>query len=146
MSIPGEDILQFRFLKVELINQPWRKFIDSNNPVAAALLAKMGYNKGEERELHFSYLRMLLKLSQRMLQELAKQYVKESETIMEFMPSWMRQGYEKGLEEGMEKGIAQGTLIERQHVARRLLSRGFSPKEVADTLQIPIEEINKIIY
>ncbi|MBW4838208.1 MAG: hypothetical protein KZY74_02345, partial [Paenibacillaceae bacterium] len=72
-------------------------------------------------------------------------FKKESETIMEFMPSWMRQGYEKGLEEGMEKGIAQGTLIERQHVARRLLSKGFSPKEVADTLQIPIEEINKII-
>jgi predicted transposase/invertase (TIGR01784 family) len=134
MSILGEDILQFRFLKVELINQPWRRFIDSNNPVAAALLAKMGYNKGEERELRLAYLRMLLQLSQRldqarlalvmsiadlyfepdprqdeeMLRELAKQYAKESEVIMELMPAWMRQGYEKGLEEGLEKGIEQG--------------------------------------
>lgn len=154
-------------MKVELINQPWRKFIDSGNPVAAALLAKMSYNKGEERELRFAYLRMLLQLSQRldnarlalvmsiadlyfepdpgqdeeMLRELAKQYAKESEAIMELMPAWMRQGYEKGLEEGIEKG----SLIERQQIARRLLSKGFPPKEVADTTQLPIEEINKII-
>ncbi|MGG2996067.1 hypothetical protein GNQ08_05155 [Paenibacillus macerans] len=51
MSTPLQPILRFEFMKVELRKQHWRQFIDSGNPVAAALLAKMGYTKGEEREI-----------------------------------------------------------------------------------------------
>ncbi|MMZ69044.1 hypothetical protein D1872_318040 [compost metagenome] len=66
MSIPGHVILKFQFLKVELYSNHWRNFIHSNNPVAAALLAKMGYNKGEEREIRFSFLRMMLGLRKKL--------------------------------------------------------------------------------
>jgi len=51
MEIPGHEILRFQFLKVELRNQNWRQFIQSDNPVAAALLAKMGYNERERRQV-----------------------------------------------------------------------------------------------
>lgn len=36
--------------------------MDSDNPVAAALLSKTGYNQGEEKEVRFAYLRRMLRL------------------------------------------------------------------------------------
>ncbi|WP_246061475.1 hypothetical protein [Paenibacillus oralis] len=165
MDIPGQGILHFQFLKVELRNHHWRKFVDSNNPVAAALLAKMGYNKGEEKEMRFAYLRMILQLGKKlddarmklimsiadlyfvpdpkqdeaMLYELTKPYSKERETIMELMPAWMRLGYEKGLEEAVK-----AVQTERQNIARRLFAKGFSLEEVAETIELPIEEVRKL--
>ncbi|MDU7473365.1 MAG: Rpn family recombination-promoting nuclease/putative transposase [Paenibacillus macerans] len=50
MSTPQQPILRFEFMKVVLRKQPWRQFIDSGNPVAAALLAKMGYTKGKSEK------------------------------------------------------------------------------------------------
>ncbi|CAM4481178.1 Rpn family recombination-promoting nuclease/putative transposase [Paenibacillus macerans] len=162
MDIPGQEILHFQFLKVELQNHHWRKFVDSNNPVAAALLAKMGYNRGEEREMRLAYLRMILQLRKRldsariklimsfadlyfvpdpkqdeaMLYELTNQYPEEREAIMELMPAWMRLGYEKGREEGVQ--------TERQNIALRLIAKGFSLEEVAETIKLPIEEVRKL--
>lgn len=62
MSIPEHNILRFQFLKVELRKQNWRRFIDSDNAVAAALLAKMGYTTREAREVRREFLRMFMKL------------------------------------------------------------------------------------
>ncbi|MFB5760572.1 Rpn family recombination-promoting nuclease/putative transposase [Paenibacillus medicaginis] len=42
MAIPGHDILHFQFLKVELRKQNWRQFIESDNPVAAAIAKETG--------------------------------------------------------------------------------------------------------
>jgi hypothetical protein len=62
MVIPEHNILHFQFLKVELHHNNWRSFIESENPVAAALLAKMGYNQKEKLDVRKTYLRMLLRL------------------------------------------------------------------------------------
>ncbi|MDG0808317.1 Rpn family recombination-promoting nuclease/putative transposase [Cohnella rhizosphaerae] len=51
MALPWHEIFRFRMLKLELGQQDWRRFIDSDNPVAAALLAKMGYNKKGQTQL-----------------------------------------------------------------------------------------------
>lgn len=162
MAIPEHDIVRFQYLKVELRNNNWRTFIESDNPVAAALLAKMGYNKKEEREVRFAYLRMLLRLRKKlddarlalimsvadlyfkpdkeedetMLRELSEQYPEEGETIMELMPAWKRWGYEEGIEEGIEKG--------KEEIIRKLLDKGFSPEKVAETIEIPVDEIRKL--
>lgn len=37
------EVLIFKFLVVQLRKEPWRKYIRSSNPVAAALLSKMDY-------------------------------------------------------------------------------------------------------
>lgn len=67
---------------------------------------------------------------------------------MELMPAWMRQGYERGLEEGLEKGIEKGVekgvLIERHSIVRKLISKGFSLEEVAETIEMPIEVVQKL--
>jgi len=181
MSIPGFEIVRFQYWKVALRKQDWRRFVDSDNPVAAALLAKMGYNKKDRRELRSAYLRMLLRLRGRLdnarmalimsvadvyykpnidedesiLREWLASDSKEGEIIMELMPAWKRWGYEEGIQEGLEKGIEQGIEkgIEtgiakgreeaRREVAVRMLSKGASPEEVAELLDVPIEEVLK---
>ncbi|MFC6649225.1 Rpn family recombination-promoting nuclease/putative transposase [Paenibacillus rhizoplanae] len=134
MSIPEHSILRFQFLKVELRKQSWRRFIDSDNAVAAALLAKMGYTTREAREVRREFLRMFIKLRTRLdqgrlalimsvadlyfkpdriqdeeiLRELIDHYPEEGEVIMELMPAWKRWGYEEGKAEGIEEGKAEG--------------------------------------
>jgi len=182
MEIPGHEILRFQFLKVELRNQNWRQFIQSDNPVAAALLAKMGYNEIERRQVRIAYMRMLLRLRNKLddakialimsvadlyyrpekeeeeaiLRELREQYPEEGETIMELMPAWtkwakeegLQEGLQEGLREGMEKGRKEGRREgrqeERQAIIRKLLDKGHSPEEIADTLELPVDDVRKL--
>ncbi|XID93273.1 Rpn family recombination-promoting nuclease/putative transposase [Paenibacillaceae bacterium WGS1546] len=178
MSIPGHEIVRFRYLKVELRQHHWKRFVDSENPVAAALLAKMGYNEKDKKEMRLAYLRMILRLGrklddarmallmsvadlyfqpdreqdERMLRELMDDYPEEGEAIMELMPAWKRWGYEEGVEEGLLKGKevgkaegkAEGMAEERSHIVRKLLAKGFAAEQVADTLDLPIDEVKKL--
>jgi hypothetical protein len=159
--------LSFQFLKVELRNHDWRSFIESDNPVAAALLAKMGYNKREERNVRMAYLRMLLRLRNRwddgrlalimsvadlyfkpdiardraLLAELKAQYPEEGESLMQLMPAWKKVGYDEGLEVGKEAGREEG----REEVVRKLLQKGFTPEQLAETIDMPIDHIRKLL-
>lgn len=135
MFVGEHEILQFRFLQVKLKSHNWRDFMDSDNPVAAALLATMRYTKKEARELRTAYLKMLLRLGDKLdeaklalimsvadlyyrpvpqedediIRELHAEGVRGGrKKIMELMPAWKRWGYEEGLEKGMEQGMEQG--------------------------------------
>ncbi|GGF93284.1 transposase [Paenibacillus albidus] len=167
MNIPDRNILHFQFLKLELRKRNWREFIHSDNPVAAALLAKMGYTKREAREVRTAYLRMLIQLRPRwddarlalimsvadlyfkpdldqdeeILRELSEQYPEEGEAIMELMPAWKRWGFEEGKTEGKAEGKAEG----QTEVIRKLLNHGFSPEAVAKAVELPLDEIKKLI-
>jgi hypothetical protein len=44
----GSDLLRFQFCKLELKKLNWRDSLRQENPVAAALLSKMGYRKEEK--------------------------------------------------------------------------------------------------
>ncbi|WP_172840432.1 hypothetical protein [Virgibacillus phasianinus] len=48
ISFPFFHVLTFNFLMLELRKKNWRDYIESNNPVAAALLSKMGYKETEK--------------------------------------------------------------------------------------------------
>ena len=175
MRLPEHFILRFQFLKVELRNKDWRKFIKFDNPVAAALLAKMGYKNSERRELRFEYLRMLLRLriqldearlalvmsiadlyfepdigeDQELLRQLSAHYSEEGVNILELMPAWKKWGYDEGLEEGLEKGREEGREegMEKgkEEVLRKFLDKGFSPEDIADTLGTSVDEIRKLL-
>ena len=62
IEFPFYKVLTFNFLKLELSNMNWRKYIQSNNPVAAALLSKMGYNEDEKVQVKKEFLRMMVKM------------------------------------------------------------------------------------
>lgn len=56
------EVLRFRFYKVELKKLNWRDFILSDNPVAAALLSKMGFSQAERVRVKLEFLRMLTRM------------------------------------------------------------------------------------
>ncbi|MED0687948.1 transposase, partial [Anoxybacillus ayderensis] len=62
LQFPFFDVLQFRFLTVELRKQNWRDYIRHDNPIAAALLSKMGYTESERVELKKQFLRMIVRM------------------------------------------------------------------------------------
>lgn len=63
---------------------------------------------------------------------------------MELMPAWMRMGYEKGIAEGVEEGKKEGREEGRKEVVRKLLGKGFSHEQLADTLDISVEEVKEL--
>lgn len=130
------DVLEFRFLKVQLRKEPWRKYLRSNNPVAAALMSKMNYRAAERVNVKIEFTRMLanmrldlarntlltaffetyLKLNeaeeeeyrQRLPRELKPEEVKY---YMEITTSYHEKGREEGIKEG-KKEVALTALKE----------------------------------
>ena len=54
-------------------------------------------------------------------------------------------GIQRGIEIGIEQGIGQGEQGKEDRVILMLLSKGFSPKQLAEMLEIPLEKIEAII-
>lgn len=174
MRMAGHEILQFEFLQVKLKSKNWREFVDSDNPVAAALLAKMRYTKKEARELRTAYLRMLLRLGDKLdtaklalimsvadlyykpvpeedediIRELNAQGVLGGRKIMELMPAWKRWGFEEGLEKGIEKGMQKG--IEKgmeqgiEAVTRNLIAMGLENEAIAKATGLSPDKIRSL--
>ncbi|NOU97457.1 hypothetical protein GC093_30160 [Paenibacillus sp. LMG 31456] len=118
----------------------------------------MGYAKKEKREVRFAYLRMILRLQKKLdearialiisvadmyfdpnkeqeesiLREFREQYPEEGETLMELMLAWKKWAYEEGIEKGIEKAVL------------KMLNKGFTPEEVAETLELPMDDIRKL--
>ena len=55
VSFPFIQVIRFEFLKVHLKTIPWRTYIKSNNPLAAALLSKMHYRPEKKYKLNCSF-------------------------------------------------------------------------------------------
>jgi predicted transposase/invertase (TIGR01784 family) len=134
MGLPGMDILRFRFLKLQLRKQHWRRFVESDNPVAAAMLAQMDVGQDERVKLRKAFWLMMIRLRRKLneaqlelissyadlyyepkieeeealLREIAQDQPEEGAVLMELMPAWKRWGYEEGIEKGIERGIEQG--------------------------------------
>src|SRR5699024_10024933 len=63
ISFPFFHVLTFNFLILELRKKKnWRDYIKSDNPVAAALLSKMGYTEEEKVEVKKEVLKMLVRM------------------------------------------------------------------------------------
>lgn len=62
VTFPDRDVLRFEFLKIYLRKLNWRGFLGRKNPVAAALMAKMGYTKAERAQVKVECLRLLATL------------------------------------------------------------------------------------
>ncbi|WP_216624932.1 hypothetical protein [Paenibacillus foliorum] len=66
------------------------------------------------------------------LREFREQYPEEGETLMELMLAWKKWAYEEGIEKGIEKAVL------------KMLNKGFTPEEVAETLELPMDDIRKL--
>jgi flagellar biosynthesis/type III secretory pathway protein FliH len=124
--------LRFKFYTLELKKRNWRDYIQSNNPVAAALLSKMGYQPEEKVQVKLEFMRMLtrmqldparmtllagffetyLKLNAHEEQvldtEIQKLNAEEVQKMMEITTSWHEKGREEGRMEGRMEGKTEG--------------------------------------
>ena len=143
---------------VELKKMNWRDYIKSNNPVAAALLSKMGYTKEEKVQVKMEFLRTMVKMElnparTRFITGFFEQYltldseeeeklmreISQSENPEEFteLPiSWEERGIRKGIEQGVEKA--------KKEIALEMLKEGLSIEFIAKVTHIAQEEIEEL--
>ena len=156
------DVLEFRFLKVQLRKEPWRKYIQSANPVAAALMSKMNYSKEERVNVKIEFARMLANMRldlarNTLLTAFFETYLKLNKTeeeeyrqrlpielkpeevryFMEITTSYHEKGREEGIREGREEGIKEGI----KEVALTALKEGASLEFVMKITGLSKEEL-----
>ena len=133
VDFPFLRVLQFQYLKLHLKRENWRKYIKNNNPVAAALLAKMNHTPPEALKVKVEIARMIanlqldparaalitvfsdtyIPLNDRRRAEYHNLLQKELNPVevqryMELTTSYHQRGRAEGLKEGIKRGRAEG--------------------------------------
>jgi predicted transposase YdaD len=156
VSFPFFHVLTFQFLMLELKKMNWRSFIDTNNPVAAALLSKMGYTEKEKVQVKKEFLRMLVKMElnsakaelingffetyltlnnieeEELMEEIKQLDQQESEQIFKLPNSWR----EKGIAEGIQKGRAEGIQKGRAEGIQKGIAEGIHKEKRQTALEM----------
>ncbi|WP_077325381.1 Rpn family recombination-promoting nuclease/putative transposase [Virgibacillus siamensis] len=166
MSFPFHRVLTFNFFTLHLRKKNWRDYIRSNNPVAAALLSKMGYSESERIQVKKEFLRMLAKMKldparQRWIYGFFERYLKldereegelmkeirqmgDAEMLSELPISYEEKGIAKGMEKGMEKGKQLGKLEEAKRVAKEMLKEDAPIDFISRVTHLEPEDIEKL--
>ncbi|HHW44627.1 transposase [Desulfofundulus thermobenzoicus] len=162
LVFPFLDVLNFRFYKLELKKLNWREYIQGDNPVAAALLSKMGFQPEEKVKVKVEFMRMLarmkldparmellagffetyLKLNreeeEQYNRELGRLDSKEVDVIMQITTSW----HEKGRAEGRAEGRVEGKVEAKREVICKYLVRKFGDK--SSDMQQKVQQITNL--
>ena len=128
VAFPDKVVLEFRYTVIQLNRLPWRDYLRRDNPVASALMAKMGIAERERVTVKKECLRMIARLkldpartrlltgfvdtylqlseseNERFSRELKKLPEGERETVMELTTSWKEEGIQIGLQRGRQEG------------------------------------------
>ncbi|WP_010632700.1 Rpn family recombination-promoting nuclease/putative transposase [Sporolactobacillus vineae] len=168
VALPFLTVNQFRFLKVELHKLNWRTFINSPNPVSAALMSRMHYSRKERVQVRLTFLRQLVQMNldearlsmingffetylqldeneeEQLMSEAKQLPPKERDAIIKWPNSYYDRGVKKGIEQGIEQGIERGKSTATQEFARKLLQRGMSYAEISDLTGLSEGEIGKL--
>lgn len=137
----GRSLLRFNYTVVQLNRLNWRDFLEHPNPVASALMSRMGFVEHEKPRVVLECLRMLATLRlvparNRLISGFVDTYIRlegeqlmtferearilpapERERVMELSNPWIRIGHRDGLEEGRRQGELS--------LAMRLLQKRF---------------------
>ena len=158
MAFPFLNVLTFNYLTLHLRKKNWRDYIRTNNPVAAALLSKMGYTDDEKVQVKKEFLKMLVKMElnpakQRLVYGFFEKYLTLNETeeeqlkdeikrmdeadkIMEIPISYEEKGKEIGEKVGKEK--------EKKEIAFKMLKERSSIEFIAKVTGLDHEEIESL--
>ena len=157
MSFPFFHVLSFQFLTLTLRKLRWRDFIHSNNPVAAALLCKMGFTEAERVEVKKEFLRMLVRMQldparQRLIYGFFERYLKltdeEEKVLMQEVNKLDPELASKIMELPIsyeEKGKEIGRKEEQRKIAEKMIKERFPLNIIAKITEIPVEEIKLIM-
>ena len=146
---PDCEVLRFRFRVIQLKRLHWRDFVRQPNPIASALMAKMGFAPSERVQVKVECLRLLatFKLDparQRLISGFIDTYLRlnaketlqfrrkiarlpdrnERDKVMELTTSWKEEGRQEGRRE------------ERLALVSRLLERKVGPLSATVAKQV----------
>lgn len=123
VAFPDRSVLQFQYRVIQLNQLSWRKFVNTPNPVACALMAKMKMKPEERPKVKLECLRLLATLRldpaktkliggfvesyltltaeelKRFERDLEKLVPQEKESAMEVLTYWEKKGRQEGKEE-----------------------------------------------
>lgn len=163
LQLPGLDVLKFQYTVIQLNQLNWKDYLNRQNPIAAALMAKMQISSNERFRVKLECLRMIatLKLDKaksRLIAGFVDSYLRladseqnafhraldmleepQKEGVMEIVTSWM----EEGIKQGIEQGRAEGASM----LVVSLLSRRFGSLDQSDLERIrvlPLEKLERL--
>ena len=146
VEFPDLKVVEFNYRVIQLNRLSWRDYVQHENPVASALMAKMKMTRQERQRVKYECFNLMatLKLDPARLQLIAgfvDTYLKlnheeemwfmaeieklepfKKEIIMETLTTWEQRGLEKGLQQGLQQGLQNEALT----LALRLLKRRFT--------------------
>jgi hypothetical protein len=161
------SVLDFRFRAIQLNRLNWRDYLNSENPVATALMAQMNVAPKDRPKVKLECLRGFVKQGWdparlRLLLGYVDSYLPlegeqreqfneglnaaglaEKEDVMEIVTSWEREGIAKGRREGLQEGLQAGTV---QLVLRLLRRRvgALSEDREARVRRLPVERLEAL--
>lgn len=158
IEFPFHQVLTFSFLKLELKQMDWKRYLQSNNPVAAALLSKMGYSDREKVQVKREFLRMIVKMEltpakMRMILGFFERYLILSEREEERLMTEIKQmdGSDEIMhlpisweEKGKKEGKKEGEREARRKVALEMLKEGFTIDVIEKVTLVDRKEIAKL--
>lgn len=134
IKVGEEIVLELRYHVLQLGRLNWRDFIRNENPIAAALMARMNIRQNEMPYVKLECLKLLTKakLNRKRMrliagfvdtylqlndeeekifqQEVSRTKGRQKEVMMEYITTWERRGIAKGIEQGKEIGLKEGEL------------------------------------
>ncbi len=135
VEFPGFTVLEFNFRVIQLNRLNWRDFLNHQNPLAGALMAKMRMTRAERRHVKAECLRLALTLrlnpaKMQMIAGFVNTYLKLSNDEEKWVLDKISDLIPK--EENMEwitpwhsQGMREGRLEEAITILMRLLKRRF---------------------
>ena len=165
VEFPGFTVLAFNFRVIQLNRLNWRDFLNHQNPLASALMAKMRMTRKERQQAKLECLRLILtfKLNPAKMQmltgfvdtylrlgddeeELVRAKLADlipKEIFMEWITPWQRWGMMDGLKEGRKEGrMEEAITILMRQMKRRFGALGDDIETRLRTL--PLAEIEDL--
>jgi len=168
LSLAGKTFVRFEYHVIKLKNLDYREFLDSNNPLAYALMAKMSYNRKERVGLKADFLRLILvcpvdPARRNLLVEFVETYLPLAEheqtefqeivvgdqkyaEVREMITVYEKRGIEKGIEKGKREDLI--LLLEKKFgklsAALRRKVRRIESTEKLDSLLLAVLEADSL--
>jgi predicted transposase YdaD len=154
MEFPFFHVLTFNYMTLHLRKKNWRDYIRSDNPAAAALLSKMGYDEEERVQVKKEFLRMITRMKldparERLIYGFFETYLtlteKEEEELMGEVEKLPEAELLKHLPISYEeKGKKKGEAKAKKEIAMEMLRKGLAVELIAEVTHMDSEEIRKL--
>ena len=168
LSLAAKTFVRFEYHLIKMRNLDYREFLDSNNPLAYGLMAKMGYNRKERVGLKADFLRLILACPvdparRNLLIEFVETYLPLAEheqrefqkivvgdqkyaEVKQMITAYEKRGIEKGIEKGKQEDLL--LLLEKKFgklsaVLRRKVRR-IESTEKLDSLLLAVLEADSL--